>query len=272
MASSAKVSVKATPGRNFAYQPHLYSEDDHRLAFLLLSSSWYPHLSSTTISGGFQQPNSHQYDYDWNVSTEENYRSDEGSSSISLSSSSGGKFNHIRRRLDRNYHANYVHSRRILQDSIIESMLFGTSTGEQQQEQPCRSIEPWIVFSAGVMGAGKSWTIAKLVEKRRFPLESFVSVDPDEIRRRLPEFDGYVRHNPETAGEHTRKEAGMIAEILTLATLDRGQHVLVDGSLRDAHWYAKYFQSLRQSFPHIKLGIIHVTAPIDAIFKRVKVS
>ena len=37
------------------------------------------------------------------------------------------------------------------------------------------------------MGAGKSYTMRKLVEKGRFPLLAFVNVDPDEIRRQLPE-------------------------------------------------------------------------------------
>ena len=121
------------------------------------------------------------------------------------------------------------------------------------------------------MGAGKTHVMKQLHSNGQFPLETFVSVDPDEIRRLLPEFQVYVESCPERAGELTRKEAGMVAEILTEAALERGQNVLVDGSLRDAAWYAAYFQTLRQSFHSLKLGIIHVTAPIGEIFQRVEV-
>ena len=54
----------------------------------------------------------------------------------------------------------------------------------------------------------------------RFPLMAFARVDPDEIRRHLPEFQLYVDSNPASAGELTRKESGYIAEIMTLAALE----------------------------------------------------
>ena len=68
--------------------------------------------------------------------------------------------------------------------------------------------EPWIVFTAGAMGAGKSHTIHKLKEMNHFPLLAFVKVDPDEIRRDLPEFSEYLEENPLMAGYLTKKEAG----------------------------------------------------------------
>jgi predicted kinase len=127
------------------------------------------------------------------------------------------------------------------------------------------------VFTAGAMGAGKSYTMRKLVQNGRFPLIAFVVVDPDDIRRHLPEFQLYVDEFPELAGELTRKESGFIAEILTLAGLQAGKNVLVDGSLRDFEWYKSYFQRLREEFSGLRLAIIHVTAPRDAIFQRASV-
>lgn len=60
-----------------------------------------------------------------------------------------------------------------------------------------------------------------------------------------------------------------MAEIVTNYALERGMNVLVDGSLKDASWYENYFRSLRQKYPKLKIGIIHVTAPTDAILERV---
>jgi len=122
------------------------------------------------------------------------------------------------------------------------------------------------------MGAGKSYTMRTLVEKGRFPLLAFVNVDPDAIRQNLPEFHIYVEQSPELAGELTRKEAGFIAEILTLAGLQSGKNVLVDGSLRDWEWYKVYFDRMRREFPSLRLAILHITAPREAVFHRAAVS
>ena len=128
--------------------------------------------------------------------------------------------------------------------------------------------EPWIVFTAGPMGAGKSHVMSVLLDKGVFPLKAFVTVDPDEIRHLLPEYHMYIDENPEIAGEMTRKEAGFIAEILTLAALQAGKNVLQDGSLRDSEWYKAYFARLREEFPAVRQAILHVTAPRDAVLRR----
>jgi len=183
-----------------------------------------------------------------------------------------GPYSHIRASLDYTYHSHYTRERQNLQDKIISDMVNGAVITDKNGNVCTTPTEPWIVFTAGAMGAGKSYTMGKLVEAGRFPLLAFVAVDPDEIRRHLPEFHVYVDESPELAGELTRKEAGFIAEILTLAGLQSGKNVLVDGSLRDSKWYIEYFARLKEEFPNVRQAIIHVTAPRDAIFKRAAVS
>lgn len=117
-------------------------------------------------------------------------------------------------------------------------------------------------------GAGKSYTIHKLNDKGRFPLNGFVTVDPDMIRQHFPEYGVYNNLAPERAGELTRKEAGVVSEILTEAALRRGQNVLVDGSLRNASWYLDHFMDLRTRYPSLQIAIVHVTAPREAVFER----
>jgi len=243
--------------------------------------------------------------YDWDLSTEENYRS----SPISQTNSDGfvGDFKEFRLRLDRSYHTDYIPERQFLQDSIIRSMLlsndemdaeFSDITVPTEINKSCEkgsqhtssgmnydggrsgqdsdaTTAPWIVFTAGVYGAGKSHTIKELQSLDCFPPgSSFVKVDPDEIRRCLPEFPLYPSH---VAGEFTQKEAGMVAELLTDVALSSGKNVVVDGSLRDAAWYEVYFQSLRSRFgnqeasrKNLRIGILYVTAPADEIYQRVE--
>jgi len=188
--------------------------------------------------------------YDWNLSTEENHQVD--------IERLYGPFKKMREQLDYDFHVFYSTERQQLQDRIVESLL-----------DVNKDVRPWMVFTAGVMGAGKSYTIHRLHQEGYLPLDSFVVVDPDEIRKLLPEFQGYLEKSAPHAGSLTRKEAGMVAEILSLAALQRGRNVLQDGSLRDARWYEHYFSTLRQLFPGIRLGIIYVTAPVDVIRERV---
>lgn len=204
--------------------------------------------------------------YNWERSTEENFRSSEQNHQQTFY----GKYKHIRERLDYKYHAHYYGARQLLQDSIIDSLLL-TPEESPEGENGGEQSKPYIIFTAGCMGAGKTHTVHKLSSSGQFPVKSFVSVDPDEIRRLLPEYPVYIADNALRAGELTRKEAGMIAEILTEAALERNQNVLVDGSLRDAAWYQNYFELLRESHPRLNLGIVHVTAPIEDIYLRVEV-
>jgi hypothetical protein len=208
--------------------------------------------------------NNHHPRYDWDKSTADNYRSTD---------SQAGEYKKIREVLDYNYHTTYSYSRQSIQDIIIDSMLNTTVVKDQETGKTCSvPTGPWIIFTAGAMGAGKTHTIRQLYEQGKFPLDSFVKSDPDECRRLLPEFGEYVRTSPETAGEMTRKEAGMMAEILTEAALLRGQNVLVDGSLRDSKWYQHYFARLRKKYPKLRLGIFHITSSFQAILERTRVS
>jgi hypothetical protein len=59
---------------------------------------------------------------------------------------------------------------------------------------------------------------------------------------------------------------------VTLAALQAGKNALVDGSLRDWKWYSSYFDSLRSEYPTLKIALLHIVAPKEAILARAKVS
>ena len=219
-----------------------------------------------------RRSSSRQFCYDWNHSTEENYRSYRSTGgdddTRDDTHAHGSRYREIRAMIDYSYHARYTRDRELVQDRIIDSVLSSTPATLDDGNNPS-----WIVFTAGVMGVGKTFTTRYLQQRGKLPLgNSFVTVDPDDLRGQLPEYATYVERNAETAGEQTQKEAGMISEILTLVALKRGQNVLVDGTLCDWGWYARYFDKLRVLFPMLRIGIIHVTAPVDAIVQRISVS
>lgn len=131
-------------------------------------------------------------------STEENNKSDDDQAFY-------GPYAHIRKTLDYSYHRNYTKERQFLQDSIIDEFLEDVSIKDVNGNVCTTPTEPWLVFTAGAMGAGKGHTIHELVKKGRFPLLAFVTVDPDEIRRRFPEFGLYAEKCPALAGEHSQR-------------------------------------------------------------------
>ena len=183
------------------------------------------------------------------------------------------KYAPIRASLDYDYHRHYNPSRQKVQDAIIDHLLNRTTIQCSATGRSCPKPHDgsnFIVFTAGVFGAGKTHTVRMLSEHGRFPLAGFVSVDPDEIRRHLPEFRYYVDHDAEKAGEMTRKECGYLSEVLTEAALKDGRNVLVDGSLRDHEWYALHFDELRRMHPNLRIAILHVTAPRSAIYENVE--
>lgn len=65
-----------------------------------------------------------------------------------------GQFAHIRATLDYSYHCNYTHERQRFQDSIIREYLEAAVIEDRNGEVCTTPTEPWIVFTAGAMGAG----------------------------------------------------------------------------------------------------------------------
>lgn len=199
--------------------------------------------------------------YSLDESTEQNY-------SQSLSSGDKGTsdftqpFETVRRSLDYNYHCHYTYDRQLVQDDIL-IRLYGDSLSSSDVDMTKQ--DQWIIFTAGPMGAGKSYTLQRLSESGRLHLENFVLVDLDAIRRELPEYPYYASNNPATAGDRTRKEAGHLTEIATLASLRAGRNVVVDGSLRAYRWYRQYFARLRAEFPALKIAIFYISAPRESI-------
>ena len=196
--------------------------------------------------------------YDWNQSTRDNYQAAEGSPGY-------GQFTEPyagpRAMLDVSHHGCYTVERQAIQDDLVRNVL--ASSGGSQHA-------PWIVFTAGAMGAGKSWTMAWLSANNIFPLSEVVQVDPDLFKAALPEWPTLIERGPLSAGYHTRSETGMLCEIAQEAAMRESRHVWVDGSLRNGSWYQHVFTDIAKRYPHYQIAIFHVTASREATFERAR--
>lgn len=185
-----------------------------------------------------------------------------------------GPYAHLRRVLDYSYYRNYSKERQWLQDAIIEDMLDNV----EDPDVCITPTEPWFIFTVGARGAGKNHVIHSLVKSGRLPILSFVHVDSDSIRRRLPEFESYSKLNPTLVNDLTRNECGYMAELLLLAGLQNGRNVVFDSAMRNAEWFSSFIGTLKKScakemfglLTHIKIAVLHITAPTDVILKRVQ--
>lgn len=204
--------------------------------------------------------------YDFNRSTEDNYKMDK----VNNQNEFVGEFIEHRKTLDYNYHAYYNPERQLFQDTVIKHFLKTYVKDVKTNLYCARPTAPWVVFTAGAMGAGKSHAMKWLASHKYFPLESFVMVDPDQIRYQLPEMSGYLYHNPTTAGSLTHKESGYIQEILTLEALKQGKNVLIDGSLRNASWNKILISRIYHDNMNVKIAIVHVSASEDEVMKRAR--
>mmetsp|Transcript_11176 Transcript_11176/g.13220 ORF Transcript_11176/g.13220 Transcript_11176/m.13220 type:complete len:380 (+) Transcript_11176:62-1201(+) len=189
-------------------------------------------------------------DYDYSKSTAEVYASD----CLTFLP----KYAAARGKLGYKYHTNPVLQRQALQDEIIEKML----------NKGVVSARPWVIFTAGAMGAGKSWCMRQLSKKGYFNNTCFVFIDPDQIRRQLPEYAGYVQTCDLTAGVRTQAECGLISQVALEEALEAQKNVLVDGSLRDHEWYKQYFADIRRRHPKRRIAILHVIADRETVYKR----
>ena len=182
--------------------------------------------------------------------------------------------------LDYYHHVRYSMERQAIQDSIIRQLL---SFEDMQRGRPVAGSEwkrvvrgsrlvrqprqPWCIFTAGAMGAGKTHVMCALDRHGLLPLNRFVRVDMDRIRDLLPETREYVRRDKTTAGAMTQLETGAIAEIVSEMALARGLNVWIDSSLRDSTWWSTELARIRRTYPH-RLAIVHVTASWEQVQRR----
>ena len=83
-----------------------------------------------------------------------------------------GAFKQIRCQLDHAFHGIYSRKRQVLQDGILSDVV---------SQGTCSHERPWIVFTAGVMGAGKRHVLEWMRGEGHFPLKGLVRIDPNRI-------------------------------------------------------------------------------------------
>ncbi len=169
-----------------------------------------------------------------------------------------GSYADIRETRDFEYHGNYDCKRQLFQDKLISDIV---------QAAVPKDI-PWIIFTAGAMGAGKSHVVQWMSKQDHFPLPDIVQIDPDAFKMSLPEWDRYVEHAPYRAGRNTRLESGYMVEMAQEAAMQMRKNVWVDGSFRDVDWYQHVFEEIRENHSNYLIAVLYVYASTETCLKR----
>ncbi|KNC78040.1 hypothetical protein SARC_09515 [Sphaeroforma arctica JP610] len=205
-------------------------------------------------------PARHGQEFDWTIPTNEQYHDP----TINRFAS---KFAEARKRLDYEYHRNPVCPRQELQDAILTRVLAASNPLKTTTKH---TRKPWLVFTAGAMGAGKGYVLSTLHNADAFPMSQFVMIDPDKLKNELPEMAGYLQEEAESAATKVHRESTFMSDVLFEYTLLQGRSLVVDGSLRDVDWYSDLFARIRREYPLYQIGILHVSAERSVIHQRAR--
>jgi hypothetical protein len=183
--------------------------------------------------------------YNYQLSTRANYGS-------TKDESCGGEFADARALIDSNHHGYYVKSRQEWQDKFLRSMF-------RELRGISGSALPWLIFTCGAMGSGKTF-VQRWCKENKFLVEweLAVIIDSDSIKEAMPEWPGYLAHNPHNAGSSCHEESVYVQEIGHECAMSRSLDVCVDGSLSDWQWNSKLFSRIRAKYPHYRIAIIAV--------------
>ena len=128
----------------------------------------------------------------------------------------GGPFAAARAQIDYSYHRKLIIPRRVLHDKILRCASKAVSP-------PPEGTRPWVVFTAGAMGVGKSFTLLSLEKFGCFPLSQFQQVDPDKLKGELPELRGYLQRDAEMAATRLHRESTHLSDLLFEHSLQRSR-------------------------------------------------
>lgn len=157
----------------------------------------------------------------------------------------------------------------MLQNTIVEAVLApAVWFNYNNHMQSTSSInDPWLLITAGPIGAGKSFVV-KWLQRERHISSRHILIDIDQIRDLLPESAIMKWKYPLEYGVRTQKEAGLICEICLHTALSMRLNVILDLSMANRGWHLRNILKLRQLYAPMVVVLLHVTTSIAKVRER----
>lgn len=149
-------------------------------------SSTSAHMSAPTELD-YWPPRAEDRAFDWSQPTCDVYR-------IADTHKFSGPFRESRSKLDYSYHKNPILDRQLYQDMVLARILEADNEEDETAPQCPDALEshkrPFLVFTAGSMGAGKSYVLSQLHQRGVFPLQNLSKSIPICSRVNYPRWLG----------------------------------------------------------------------------------
>lgn len=165
-----------------------------------------------------------------------------------------GSFIRERKLMDYTWFGNYTPERQIVQDNIIYSLLNGKTKSNKRKA----------IFTCGIFGSGKTRTLKWMSSQGMIDLDSFVLINPDEIKHLLPDFKKMLKIDPKNAAKAIHKESTYISLLVEYRAIYAEMNYIVDGSLQNWEWYLTHLSGIQ----NYQTTIIRVSCDFDIAVKR----
>ncbi len=139
-------------------------------------------------------------------------------------------------------------------DAIVTKLLLGAVAFKK----------PWITYTCGAYGSGKSHTIKHL----KFLQTGMVHIDPDAIKTLLADEKNAPVYLADEKNTSIHLEATFVSTLAEFAVFHRGLSAIIDGSLHNYVWYEEYLSKQRLKYPAYNWCLVHVDCNLQTALTR----
>lgn len=145
---------------------------------------------------------------------------------------------------------------------------FRQSLVDKAVENVQPSERPVAYIMGGGGAAGKSTLLRKLQARGLIPNENVVEINPDDVKRSIPEFDQIVGKGDSRAAAVVHSESSAIANRIRQAAIDKRANIIIDRTLKDQTKGLREIQQLKDAGYDVHL--IGVTVDPNVAVERAK--
>lgn len=154
----------------------------------------------------------------------------------------------------------YSADRDALHRSIVSSLL-------KKDGPPVSGRQPLAILIGGGTASGKTSLRKAVVEGELQKLGvRAVTVDADEIKERIPEYEAFKASEPKDAARLVHRESCDIAVMLLKELLRLGKHFIYEGTMAQTRRYLQLIDALRRKEFEIHIYVVDV--PLETALRR----
>lgn len=154
----------------------------------------------------------------------------------------------------------YSQERAKLHDKIIDKVV-------SQSAKPKAGEKPVAILMGGGSASGKSTMRDNVIDQ--YLKDAGVqagTVDSDEIKKDIPEFDSLIKTNPDDAARLVHEESSDVGAKMIDTLIEDGRHFIYDGTMKNKDKYMKLVNRLKDAGYEVHAYIADI--PLEEAIRR----